>query len=1249
MNCPKCGFESHMGMRFCGRCGTSLAITCPSCGFANPQDYLFCGNCGNPLTGEVPTLPGVEPGVFSVPGLLLKEKGSGELPSGVMDGERRIVTVILADVRRSTDLLEKIGTEAWVGIMNQVFQLLNAEIYRFGGEVDQFRGDGLVAFFGTNIAHEDDPERGVLAALAMQQTIKSFAARLEEQKKIEIQLRVGVNTGEVIVASVGSSDQHQEDTAMGEAVTLAARMEAAAEPGTVLVSENTYRIVENRFHWQKLGDMNFKGMSKPVAVYRPISPRFDFETAPDLQAYGIPVAMTGREDEFIQLKDVIAGLYRGRGGIVLVSGEKGIGKSLLVTQVRQYFSREEVMLGELRGEDPPAVSNSSGRLPITWLRGTCRSYDQSWPFAMWVDVLYQWLGLRPDEAPEQKSSILYQKSLNVWGDLANRYYPYLAKFLSIPVDEEHEERVRYLDAEGLRKQFYVTIRQWLEALAKANPVVISFVDLHWADNASLELLKYCLSVCEQQPLVLLVVFRLERTSPAWGFRYYVETEYPHRLTIMDLKPLSDEESKELIHQMLGLQVLSDRTESLLVSKAEGNPYFIREMISSLIAQEVLIQEPDSCEWRETRAVTTLDLPESLQGLILERLDRLSAEERRTLQAASIMGMSFWRNVLESLMNGTGQVGETLTSLQRKGIIQEINLLPGLGMEYQFVSSLVRDAVYESMLAHQQKAHHQKVASYLEECGCLENWLQHSSLIAFHYRRAESKRQELFYTMKAAEQARSIYAMNEAAEHLTRAFELLEEMEAAASSEMQLDVIRTNKFDVLNDRSAVYFQLGLYAQSEADAKSLLALSELLADDPYWRVDALLRQPEVHNPEGYEELNTGLTMIQEALELSRKLGDKIRELHSLGQLIHLQFLVHDYAWKINAETAIALAQELGDKRAQVNLLLEIGSSYGVDELDKSLKYLEMAIPLTQELDDKGTEMKLLRAFAEQYERSGDYYRQLTEFEQRRLEISREIGNRLAEGDAIMYCGQVQGIYLGDYENGLHQLRESLRLWEGTSGSLFPLLRIAQLQTALGKYREAQETLEIAQPIVEGNIWDLGRAGFAMVSAILNNNLVDEQHVREVITLGERINCLVAEKLVSRQYEMAAACEVSAAYLRLGVFVKDDAERQTCKQQALDASSHSLQIYQQFGFAQIVECFSETILYRHSQALKANGLLDDSRLYAQKAYIEMMRKHDLIPPKSPFRKTYLNQIKIHQQIREEYYMNAADELTEANEIGK
>ncbi len=558
-------------------------------------------------------------------------------------------------------------------------------------------------------------------------------------------------------------------------------------------------------------------------------------------------------------------------------------------------------------------------------------------------------------------------------------------------------------------------------------------------------------------------------------------------------------------------------------------------------------------------------------------------------------------------------------------------------------------MYESLLAHQQKAYHQKVASYLEECGCLENWLQHSSLIAFHYRRAESNRQELFYTMKAAEQARGIYAMNEAAEHLNRAFELLEELESSATSEMQLDVIRTNKFDVLNDRSAVYFQQGLYTQSEADAKSLLALSDLLADDPYWRVDALLRQPEVNNPESYEELTAGLTMIQEALEVSRKLGDKIRELHSLGQLIHLQFLVHDYAWKTNADTAIALAQELGDKRAQVNLLLEIGSTYGVDELEKSLKYLEMAIPLTQELDDKGTEMKLLRAFAEQYERSGDYARQLTEFEQRRLEISREIGNRLAEGDALMYCGQVQGIYLGDYENGLHQLRESLRLWEGTSGSLFPLLRIAQLQTALGKYRDAQETLKIAQPIVEGNIWDLGRAGFAIVSAILDNYLVDEQHVREVITLGERINRLVAEKLVSRQYEMAAACEVSAAYLRLGVFVKDDAERQNCRQQALEASGHSLQIYQQFGFAQIVECFSETILYRHSQALKANGLLDDSRLYAQKAYIEMMRKHDLIPPKSPFRKTYLNQIKIHQQIREEYYMNAADELTEANEIGK
>jgi predicted ATPase/class 3 adenylate cyclase len=1240
MVCPNCGFESQASLRFCGRCGIRLALICPSCDYANPPDFLFCGMCGNPLPGEADQ--GVLPEYSPVEKGATRQKPAAELklPEAI-EGERRVATVVMADVSRSSDLLEKIGTEAWVGIMNRVFQLLNGEVYRFGGVVDQFRGDGLVAFFGTVVAHEDDPERGVLAALAMQQAISHYAASLIGEKGIDIKLRIGVNTGNVIVASVGDASQHQEDTAMGEAITLAARLEAEAEPGTVLASENTYRLSENRFHWQPLGQIAVKGISHPVIVYRPLSPRFDFEATPDLQAYGMPIKLTGREAEYEKIKDAINGLYQGRGEIVLVVGEKGLGKTLLITQVRQHFNWIEATIEEPRQAFGGGVPSEKYLIKnTTWLQSVCRSYDQAWPFSMWKDLLYKWLGMRPDQPPEERSEQLLAQSQRLWGDSYTRYFPYLAKFLSIPtVKPEFEDKLRYLDAEGLKKQFFVTIRSWVEMNARLGPLVLSFTDLQWADAVSLELLKYCLPVCERQSLIWLAVFRPERTSPAWGFRYHVETEYPHRLTVVDLQPLGDHESHELIHEMIGPQALSDQVEQLILSKAEGNPYFIREIISSMINQGVLAEDPDSRQWRMVKNVTTLDLPDSLQSLLLERLDRLTANERYILQAASVMGLSFWEKVLPVLVNGNGQRGlavpfeSILTSLQRKGLIQEHSQIPGLGMEYGFNSSLVRDVIYESMLVHQREAYHEKVAVFLENCDCLENWLQHSSLIAYHYRLANNKRQEFYYTVKASQQALDFYAMTEAYEHLTRALELIDEVEheagANGSSTIHTNVIQAYRFDLLNDRSSVNYQLGNITEGVADARALLSLADQMPGEPHWRIDALNKQPELFFPENWPALDQGLAMAQESLDIARRLGDKDRELTSLSKLVDLQFLKHDYAWKGNAETALQLARELNNVIVQVNLLLGIGSAYGIDELETSERYLEMAIPLCQELGDKAVEMKLLRAFAEQYERKGDYYKQLTDFEQKRLQISREIGNRNAEAEALLFCGQVEAIYLGDFETGLSNLRESLRLWEGTAGSLFPLLRIAQVQIALGLYSDAEETLEAARPLVEKHVFDVGRAGYWTVSSILKNQYDDESLLRLVLEHHAAIERLVEEKLVSRHYLMAAECERSIACVKLAAVSQDRSQRELFLRQALESSGTALDIFQHFGFVQMIECTSEEIYYRHSVALDANDQKEEAGVYLDKAYDEMMRKHEMIPAYSHFRQTYLTAIPLHTDI--------------------
>jgi len=1217
-------------MKFCGMCGTHLAQGCQSCGFVNPQGYRYCGTCGAQLSGEAVTPVGplqqsmtqlLQPQVAVKTEELSVQPGPAAIQ---LEGERRIVTVVLTDLTGSTELLERVGSEAWVELMNRVLHILESEVYRFGGEVDQFRGDGLVAFFGASSAHEDDPERAVLAALSMQQAIKLYASELVQREGIDLRMRVGVNTGEVIIASVGNSRQHSEDTAMGMAVAVAARMETAAEPGAILVSENTYRLVESQFEWQPLGEITVKGMSRPIPVYRPLAPKSD-EDQEHLQAFEFSVPLIGRDTEFHTLKRCVEDLSNGHGRIVMLVGDNGMGKSFLVNEAHQYFTRLGALLAESHAE------TSSSAPPLTWLRGRCRSYDQSWPYSVWQDLLRGWLGMRQDESKEETRNRLRSQAEALWGDNLAEYYPSLAAFLSLPLEEAYSEKIRHLDAVGLRQRFFLTIRSWVEAMAGRGPVVLNFSDLQWSDTSSLELLKHCLPLCDHEALLCILVFRPDRTSPVWKFRRHVETSLPHQLTLITLSPFTPDQSNEFMDWLVGPEGLPEETRALIIKNSEGNPYYILEIIQSLIAREGLVRDSETNQWRMTRSITTLDLPDNLQRLLLARIDRLSPEEKDVLQIAAVIGPVFWFNVLQALANDAHALKADLSALQRAQLIYEDVRMAELGMQYLFKTPLIRDAAYESLLSAPRAAYHLKVAEYLESLSNPEVLVEYFGILAHHYRGARQSKKELFYTLQAAEQSERIYANAEALDRYTRALELLDEMEAQAANEAQLYAIHAQRSEVLNKRSQVHYLLGNIQGGEADARDLLPLAKQLSDDPVWLIDALLKQPEVNSPETHEDLIAGMPMAQQALSLAQQSGDQHREMRSLISIANLRSFLRDSTWHEFSERALELARQLGDQKTEVDLLLGIGSAFGMDDLKRSKEYLEAALSICHKLDDKSTEMRLLSALGAQYERSGDYYRLLTEYEQKRLHISREIGNRLAEGEALMYCAQIQGLYLGDYEGGMALAQESLHLWESSTVSLFPLLRIAQIQVAQGKFDQAMATLEHARPLGEQNVYDLGRAGLDLVSAILYNAMGDKTSLRLVLELTVKIHQMVADNLVSRQYQMAAACESAAAYLGLARRLTDEAECRSHLHQALQSSRTALDIYQQFGFVQIIECVSEEIFFRHSQALAANGYQSEADKYLKQADEEMTRKHVLIPIDSSFRNTYLENIQLHRAIRD------------------
>jgi predicted ATPase len=691
------------------------------------------------------------------------------------------------------------------------------------------------------------------------------------------------------------------------------------------------------------------------------------------------------------------------------------------------------------------------------------------------------------------------------------------------------------------------------------------------------------------------------------------------------------ESGELMDRLIGPEALPPETRALILAKAEGNPYYIQELINALIAGGVLAREPETGRWRAVRTVTSLDLPDSLQQLLRARIDRLAPEQQHVLQVASVIGPVFWANVLRALTGEAPPLSAHLAALQHAQWIVEGAQVAELGKQYAFNSALIREAAYESLLNAQRAAYHRRVAEYLENLANPESLVGYYGMLAYHYRGAGNPRKELFYSLLAADQAKRLYANTEAVQRYNRAFELLDDMQAQTSDATRLYTLRTQRFELLRGRRDVLYQVGDLTGAAADSRALLSLARELGDDAAWMVDALLAQPELSTWNSREERVQGMQMAEQALALARQLGDRQREMESLVALARARYHLRDPRGLETAQQALALAGQLGDLRTEVSLLLDIGEDvYGVDDLTNNQKYLEAALAKSEQLDDKAIEIALLAALGRQFERQGDYYQQLTGYEQKRLRISREIGHRMMEGQALMFCGQIQALYLGDYEAGLALEQEALHIWENISSRRFPLLRIAQIYTAQGRSDEALAALEMAQPIEGQFLADLVRAGFGLVTAILYNTMGDEAHLRQAVEITSQIQQMVSENLVSRQYRMAAACEAAAAYLSLAQCVRDQAETHTHLVDALHASQAALDLYHTFGFVQVVECVSEEIFFRHSQALAANGRLTEAADFLQRAHDEMMRKHDLIPVGNAFRRTYLENIPLHRAIQ-------------------
>jgi ABC-type transport system substrate-binding protein/class 3 adenylate cyclase len=651
----------------------------------------------------------------------------------VATGERRIVSVLVADVVGSTAIGEQLGPERSKFLIDEVMRLMTEQVRRFDGTVAQLIGDELLAFFGAPVAHEDDSERAVRAALAIQRKLAHYSHDVKDAYGVGLAVRVGVNTGPVVVGvQRDGEDGYDPWNALGDTVNVAARLQNVAGEGGVVVGPATKRQVEAVFEFEALGPQELEGLSRPVETYRVTCAR---EAAP------VPSSapLVGRDFELTVLERTMDPLVDGRGAIVSVMGEPGIGKTRLVWEVRDRY-----------------------RDRIRFIEARAVSYAQSFPYWPIRDLLREWLEVGAS-TPEARVRLDLKAELSslLGPEDADEAYPFLAGLLGLTLEPDAAEQIRELNRESVQLRTFEVIYDLVTRLSEERPLCLVLEDLHWADESTLELLESLLGVTEESSVALIFLYRSEREHGSWRLGELARQRYPHRYREIELQPLAADSSRTLVTNAAEGK-LPESVTDLLAERSGGNPFFLEEAFRDLVERGALTRANGG--WELAIGVDELAVPALVQGTLQARLDRLAPETRDVLSMAAVTGRTFGVQLLERLVPRE-RLLPALTELQRLDLIFEKRRRPN--PEYRFRHGLVQEVAYASLVESKRRKLHKRVGEALEEI--FEESPETSyGLLARHFAEADEPEKAVEYLLKAGDAARALYSDREALEHYSKA-------------------------------------------------------------------------------------------------------------------------------------------------------------------------------------------------------------------------------------------------------------------------------------------------------------------------------------------------------------------------------------------------------------------------------------------------------------------------------------------------
>jgi len=715
--CPRCRTRNQEGRRFCGRCGARLARLCPACRFANGAEDRFCGGCGAALAPDAAPAAEAAPARYTPAHLARKILDS----RAALEGERKQVTVLFADLKSSMELLAERDPEEARAVLDPVLERMMDAVHRYEGTVNQVLGDGIMALFGAPVAHEDHALRACYAALAMQESVRRYAEEVRRARGVPVRIRVGLHSGEVVVRSIGN-DLHMDYTAVGQTTHLAARMEQAAEPGTIRLTADTLTLVEGRVEVKHLGPVAVKGLAEPVETFvlvgvGPMRSRLQAAAARGLSRF------VGRERELATLAAALEAAARGRGcGIALV-GDPGVGKSRIV---HEFVSREAA-----RG----------------WLvlEGAAVAHGRGTPYFPIVDLLRGYFGLRPGDGRERVREVVTRRVLGLDPALVTSLTPVLAL-----LDAAGEESGWHdLDPGQRRQQTLLAIQRLAVRESRAQPLLVILQDLQWADSETLAVLDGMLDGLPSVRALMLLTWRPEHRPP-WTPRPY--------LTEVHVEPLGPGSAGALLHALLGEDASLAALTRLLVERTQGNPFFIEESVRTLAEMGVLEGSPGA--YRLARPLPEVHVPPTVHAVLASRIDRLGPEDKWLLQCAAVIGVDVPLSLLTAIAGAPeDEVRQSLERLRAAGFLDEARLFPTT--EYAFRHALIHDVAYQSLLHERRRTLHAAIAAAIADrhAGSLD---EHVERLAHHALRGELWDDALRYLRRAGLKAAAHSAHREAA-------------------------------------------------------------------------------------------------------------------------------------------------------------------------------------------------------------------------------------------------------------------------------------------------------------------------------------------------------------------------------------------------------------------------------------------------------------------------------------------------------